>query len=106
MSTIGQYIYDTFSTIFNPDLTSESEMASDTPQTPHIPTVEDVLSTKAFLMEKSNLPLELVDTIIDFAEYWPRTITCRTGGELAVRAGNGPGENLLLVSSISSPAIN
>ncbi|RKF63725.1 hypothetical protein OnM2_023007 [Erysiphe neolycopersici] len=35
------------------------------------PAVGDVLAAKASLLNK--LPIEIVDTIIDFAEYWPHT---------------------------------
>lgn len=37
------------------------------------PTVEDVFRVKAILQAATPLPLEIVDTIIDHAEYWPRT---------------------------------
>ncbi|KAG4432729.1 hypothetical protein IFR05_011785 [Cadophora sp. M221] len=53
----------------------------------YIPSVEDVVTTKDVLYKNFKLPMELVDTIIDFAEYFPRTTMCRTGGELRVRAG-------------------
>lgn len=36
------------------------------------PTVADVLVVKAILIQTS-LPLELIDAIIDYAEYWPHT---------------------------------
>ncbi|POS82875.1 hypothetical protein EPUL_005162 [Erysiphe pulchra] len=38
---------------------------------PFQPSVEDVLATKESLLNK--LPIEIVDFIIDFAEYWPHT---------------------------------
>ncbi|TAQ86214.1 hypothetical protein B7494_g5466 [Chlorociboria aeruginascens] len=44
----------------------------------HTPTVEDVLSVKKILQDMHNgphLPMELVDAIIDVAEYWPHTTT-------------------------------
>ncbi|KAH9213764.1 hypothetical protein DL95DRAFT_301603 [Leptodontidium sp. 2 PMI_412] len=53
----------------------------------YIPSVEDVITTKDSIHKNCKLPIELVDTIIDFAEYFPRTTMCRTGGELRVRAG-------------------
>lgn len=35
------------------------------------PSTKDVFETKALLLKVSGLPLEIVDLIIDFAEYWP-----------------------------------
>jgi hypothetical protein len=63
----------------------------------YVPSIQDVLAVKQVLNKKGHLPLELVDTIIDFAEYWVRTTTCRTGGEITVNAGQ-EWENKLLVS--------
>lgn len=37
------------------------------------PTVEDVLKAREILAAISHFPPELVDAIIDFAEYWPHT---------------------------------
>jgi hypothetical protein len=62
----------------------------------YTPSIEDILEAKQILTEKGALPLEIVDTIIDFAEYWIKTTTCRTRGQIAVRAG-GESENRLLV---------
>lgn len=45
------------------------------------PTIQDVLQVKALLQRASIavLPLEVIDMIIDFAEYWPHTSNiCRT----------------------------
>ncbi|OBT70408.1 hypothetical protein VE03_00214 [Pseudogymnoascus sp. 23342-1-I1] len=42
------------------------------------PAIADVFSVKAILQSLS-LPLELADTIIDFAQYWPHTSTVLTG---------------------------
>lgn len=64
-----------------------------------IPSIEDVLSIKDILFKKFELPIELIDFIIDFAEYWPRITTCRTGGELHVRSGRPGLEDQFLVSS-------
>ncbi|PMD30891.1 hypothetical protein L207DRAFT_520003 [Hyaloscypha variabilis F] len=65
---------------------------------PHTPSVEDILTVKQILATKGKLPLELIDTIIDFAEYWIKTTTCRTDGEVRVLAGR-EGENKLLLRS-------
>jgi hypothetical protein len=42
---------------------------------PYEPTVADVLVTKAMLTKALTLPPEIVDTIVDLAEYWPHTTT-------------------------------
>ncbi|EPE08391.1 hypothetical protein F503_01174 [Ophiostoma piceae UAMH 11346] len=39
----------------------------------YLPSYADVFVVKAMLGHAGNLPLELVDTIIDHAEYWPHT---------------------------------
>lgn len=68
----------------------------------YIPSIEDVLATKDTLFKNFKLPIELIDTIIDFAEYFPRTSICRSGGELHVRAGGsgraGSTEDRFIVS--------
>ena len=65
---------------------------------PHAPSTEDILSVKQILAIAGKLPLELVDTIIDTAEYWIKTTTCRTDGEVSILAGRDR-ENRLLVRS-------
>jgi hypothetical protein len=64
---------------------------------PYKPSVEDVFSVKTMLSGSFELPLELVDTIIDHAEYWPHTSVIRTGEDFTIRAGAGH-ENQFLVS--------
>jgi hypothetical protein len=63
----------------------------------HIPSPQDVLDVKQILTKKGKLPLELVDNIIDAADYWVKTTTCRTNGEVSIQAGKDR-ENKLLVS--------
>ena len=65
---------------------------------PYKPSVEDVFSIKTMLSGSFQLPLELVDTIIDHAEYWPHTSVIRTGEDFTIRAGIGH-ENQFLVRS-------
>jgi len=69
---------------------------------PYEPSINDVFVVKATLRtihKKSPLPLELIDTIIDFAEYWPHTTTTRRGGTLRLSSGTFR-ENKFLVNSI------
>jgi hypothetical protein len=63
----------------------------------YAPSVQDILAVKRILIKTGELPLELVDTIIDFAEYWVRSTTLRTDRKIQVQSGPGH-ENMLLVS--------
>jgi hypothetical protein len=63
----------------------------------YTPSIQDILEVKQILIERGALPLETVDTIIDFAEYWIKSTICRTRGQITVRAG-GEFQNILLVS--------
>jgi len=59
----------------------------------HFPSPHDVVEVKQELLSRIHLPLELIDTIIDYAEYWPRTVTTR--GSVIVASGRD--ENRFLV---------
>lgn len=61
------------------------------------PSVKDVISVKKNLVGL-RLPLELVDSIIDHAEYWPHIKSFREGTPLSVRSG-GQKENKFIVRS-------
>jgi hypothetical protein len=53
-----------------------STMSSVTMNTFEEPTVQDVLRVKSLLEQAPSsmtLPLELIDIILDYAEYWPHT---------------------------------
>ncbi len=41
----------------------------------HEPSVADVLVVKAMLIKALSLPPEIVDNLVDLAEYWPHTST-------------------------------
>lgn len=64
------------------------------------PMVLDVLRVKKCLSKVGTypLPLEVVDTIIDYAEYWPCTTTEMSEGRKRIQGGNSAGENVLIVS--------
>lgn len=90
--------------IFNSPLIAEEiepEISSTTPERtgPFSPKADDVVAVKKFFLERAKLPLELVDAIIDLAEYWPhtRSVFQRLDNPLYVRGG-GSDENQLLVS--------
>lgn len=63
----------------------------------YTPSFQDIIDVKQILTKKGALPLELVETIIDYAEYWIISTTCRTRGQVTILAG-GEFENKLLVS--------
>ncbi|KIH93717.1 hypothetical protein SPBR_04257 [Sporothrix brasiliensis 5110] len=50
------------------------------------PSFADVLVAKAMLQRAGHLPLELVDDIVDYAEYWPHT---HAEADYAQETGNG-----------------
>jgi len=51
------------------------------------PSVQDVLEVKEIIREASKLPLELIDEVIDFAEYW----ACSTIKTLSPQIAEGTG---------------
>lgn len=60
---------------------------------PHFPTVKDVLKVQDILgVPKPRLPLEIIDVIIDFAEYWPH-VAAKMEEEL-VAEGSTDKENI------------
>lgn len=67
-------------------------------ESPYDPSGKDVLHVKGLLHNISTLPLELIDQIIDLAEYWPHTTTTTP---FAIRVAKGPNENKFVVCSIN-----
>ena len=66
------------------------------------PSPNDVLEVKNVLLKAFVLPLEIIDAIIDYAEYWPRT-TVSTAGEIFAVGGHGnPREDTFVVSCPAS----
>jgi hypothetical protein len=106
-----QYFYDTLSnTLFGKSLrTIDKNMAQPnekqslpptTESGPRQTSVKDVLEVKQLLFEKFKLPQELIDVVIDFAEYWPHTTSITSNSPdnpNYVRSG-GERENYFLVS--------
>jgi hypothetical protein len=105
MSFAARYLYNTFSRRRPVHAAGGVDRIQDGKQEPrenqedfepYEPSVEDVFSVKTMLSGSFELPLELVDTIIDHAEYWPHTSVIRTGEDFTIRAGAGH-ENQFLV---------
>ena len=90
MTSILQYLYSAIPTLGLVPSGKETMVAENSPS------VQDVLDVKAFLFEKTALPVELLDTIIDYAEYWPHT-TVKTTTSTSVMAG-AMRENQFIVS--------
>ena len=59
------------------------------------PTETDVFTVRNFLFSLEILPLELVDVILDLAEYWPRVYAKLEGGDgtLRIEAGTNNSNN-------------
>ena len=63
------------------------------------PSPKDVLEVKNVLLKAFDLPLEIIDVIIDYAEYWPSTSISKTGESVAVGGHGNPREDIFLVRS-------
>jgi hypothetical protein len=100
MSGLTSFVFNTLSrALFGMDTVTEKATG------PHEPSIDDVLDMKDFFLKNAKLPIEIIDLIVDFAEYWPHTTTIRTGeGDFRVRGGDSKLENKLLVGlSFSCP---
>lgn len=113
MAGLGRYLYNTLSdTLWGPSPSNgtmnerneqieqnETEATSSTSTvTPHQLSIKDVFEVKQLLFDKFDLPLELVDVVIDFAEYWP-SVTSQIRSERPIQVRSGAGhENVFLVS--------
>jgi hypothetical protein len=99
MAPIAQFILNTAKTAMSalnptaPPFVSEPESS---PPFQH-PSPKDVLLVKAVMLKMLRLPLEIVDTIIDWAEYWPCT-TVTTRGQTSTRGGVKNRDDKLIVS--------
>ncbi|EJT71099.1 hypothetical protein GGTG_12120 [Gaeumannomyces tritici R3-111a-1] len=73
---------------------------------PHRPSVLDVVVAKAMMVKALTLPLELVNRIMDFAEYWPHTSAQLDYGAAprAVARGSSPQEDVFLASKTRGPS--
>ncbi|KAL2140120.1 hypothetical protein VTI28DRAFT_4235 [Corynascus sepedonium] len=109
MNSFRQKLADTLAALFSQDsnLTGTPKMTADNStetQGPYEPSVTDVLVTKAMLNKALRLPPEIIDTIVDFAEYWPHTTTELNDSTVIARGknnfGNRPGtEDVFLLRS-------
>lgn len=70
---------------------------------PYEPTAMEVIFVRAMLEKALQLPSEIINNIIDYAEYWPHTSTVVDysnwpGQQRVVHAGEPSTENVFLVS--------
>lgn len=77
----------------SPGEATPARMASSTLDA-YRPSVIDVLVVKAMVNRAFGLPIELIDTIVDMAEYWPHSTVIEASPRVAT---GGRQENLLLV---------
>ena len=75
---------------------TQDTKAPDTGVSAHEPTIADVLVVKAMLTKGLSLPVEIIETIVDFAEYWPHT-TAETSVVPLVRGNSALGKEDVLV---------
>ncbi|KAL8386778.1 hypothetical protein RB595_010398 [Gaeumannomyces hyphopodioides] len=70
--------------------------------TPYQPSVLDVVVAKAMMAKALSLPLELVNRIMDFAEYWPHTSAQLDYGAVprAVARGSSAREDVFLLRTL------
>lgn len=79
-------------------VTESDDMGSSTSRPAHFqPSALDVLVTKAMLAKGVKLPIEVVDLVVDFAEYWPHTRTHVERPSRPNRFGTRPDENNFLL---------
>ncbi|KAF8854298.1 hypothetical protein BDZ45DRAFT_656811 [Acephala macrosclerotiorum] len=106
---LGRYLYTTLNGAIFGGTTPPSEIPNFEDEqlgTPRVyapgqfePFFADVIEVKNDLFKGLKLPMEIVDAIVDFAEYWPHTTTIRRSGELSISAGRGLEEEKLLLRS-------
>lgn len=63
----------------------------------HEPSAADAVVVRLMLLKARQLPIELVDVILDQAEYWPHE-SASTSQPQIIRGGNQAIESALLVS--------
>ena len=96
---------------YPPETNHDSDEMDDTLDAPcsYEPTVLDVIVVKAMLNKALRLPPEIIDTVVDMAEYWPHTSTemIYTGRPAIARKNATSGaENQFLVSPHPPPTQN
>ena len=98
-----QYFYKTISNaLFKKSPRTINMAQQSTEATLYQPSVEDVLQVKQSLFKELRLPIELVEVVIDLAEYWPHTTSVTTNDAdhpISVRSG-AEFENRFLVSRL------
>ena len=97
MAAVGQYIYNFLSSAMSGTSLNESPASAYEPSVSDVVAVRDALHSKI----KTKLPLELIDSILNLAEYWPHTTTVTSGPRTA--RGNSVLEDMFIVYSFVIP---
>jgi len=98
MSTIFRNLYVNLPSFLQLVNMSDS---SDTSAGDYQPSPFDVIAVKTMFLKRYSLPNELLDAIIDFAEYWPHT-TSKMASETLVRSGSDHENKMLVRNSFLS----
>jgi hypothetical protein len=93
MAALGRFIMDTAKVALN--ALSPTQNAETLPKF-ESPSPRQVLRVKNLLFKNFKLPLEIVDVVIDYAEYWPRT-TATTAGKTFRVGGSRSDEFIVCV---------
>lgn len=64
----------------------------------YAPSREHVLRVRALLQAIASFPVEVVDTILDFAQYWVRSTTVRPGKQTIRDSGLAKAGNYFMVN--------
>lgn len=93
MATFGRFLLGSAGAELGPTKESEHLLKFESPSP------KAVLGVKDFLLKISKLPLEIIDIVIDYAEYWPCTTVTTAGENTAFSSfGNPNQENKFIVS--------
>ncbi|KAK4103349.1 hypothetical protein N658DRAFT_494680 [Parathielavia hyrcaniae] len=98
LATLGSFLLAYLAYYSYSNRSSKNTMAS--VNGPHEPSVADVMVVKAMLTKALNIPLEIINSIVDHAEYWPHT-TSEVSFEppMTVRNSQGGQENMFMLRS-------
>jgi hypothetical protein len=107
-SLLAYYLYSIWASVRMSITGSDAAANSGAGGPQHEPSLVDVIVAKAMLTKALSLPPEIIDRIVDLAEYWPHTTTELDGTTVIARGGNnnplGPSrtgsENVFVLRSV------
>ena len=86
-SLLAYYLYSIWTSGRMTTTGSDAAAHSVTQAPRHEPSIVDVIVVKAMLTKALSLPPEIIDRIVDLAEYWPHTTT-ELNGTTVIARGN------------------